>query len=174
MYKVIIQRVLEINSVKKQGISKVESSTIGILQMYDNKNRNMFTCVTVENGGESTNEPNKDRRILSDNYGLEWSNTSVKLPEQYRGRGLLLTHHKLSKKVDSSFNKRRIFIHIGNYPQDSEGCILLNKSYDFNKNAGYGILSTAAVGDFYSIISKIPIADVVVSIHEINSNLVTF
>ncbi|WP_304419608.1 DUF5675 family protein, partial [uncultured Helicobacter sp.] len=52
-----------------------------------------------------------------------------------------------------SFRNRSILIHIGNYPQDTEGCILLGKS----KNDSTGTIggSTQAILEFFNLCKKI-------------------
>lgn len=167
MYKILLQRLFQVENVKKKNSNKIESSTIGVLRLLDSDNKDIYRCITIENGGVSSKESNKDRRIMPDTYALGWSSTRVSLPDGYKGRGILLKYHsKLSKVIDSKFDSRRIFIHVGNYPQDTEGCILLNKSYDFAKNPGFGILSTAAVSEFYFLIDKIDINNVVLKIQD--------
>lgn len=150
MYTLILQRLFEVKNVKKQD-KKDEPATVGILTLYW-KGNVLFRSCTIENGGESSTVANQDKRIMPDLYGLRYSKTTVPLPKELNGLGILLTHCSKSRHAKPDFEKRRIFIHNGNYPQDTEGCILLNSVYDFVKNEGVGQSSNYAVKTFYDII----------------------
>ena len=159
MLKILVQREKEYAGITKND-SKAEGSTVGTLRIYDEKGENIFTCFTLENEGASTDESGKDKRITARDYKLEWTNTSVPVPSEYKGRGLLLT----CDDVLPSFRNRRILIHIGNYPQDSLGCILLGM---INKNNGIIQNSTNAVREFYNIVNKYGAENFTLSIKEI-------
>lgn len=143
--KIIIKRTDEYKEVSKYDkdgnkIGKDEGSTIGVLTLYNDKGESLFTCFTLENSGPSTNESGKDRRILPGEYGLKWTfsttNGSLSKYHEYwkkskhvqkvsdgtKGPYLALG---LTSKVLPKFESRRILLHVGNYPQDSLGCILL-------------------------------------------------
>lgn len=147
LYKIIIYREHEVKAVQKPGCTKVEGSTLGTLYLYRGSQR-IFECKTVENAGESTNVPNQDKRILPGFYTFTQAKTSVKLPKIAGGKGILLVN-----PFDPTFINRRIFIHIGNYPQDSEGCILLNM--DVNYKLGFGVSSTSACQLFYNVMKGV-------------------
>lgn len=157
----VLQRLKEYNNIKKPNSNKkTEGSTVGTLKVYDEKGENIFTCFTLENEGASTDESGKDKRITARDYKLEWTNTSVSLPKEYKSQGLLLT----CDDVLPDFRKRRILIHIGNYPQDSEGCVLLGM---INKNDGCIYGSTNAIKQFYDIVKKYGAENFVLSVKEI-------
>lgn len=143
-----LQRDHEVESVRKPQ-HKNESATIGLIGIsYENKL--LFSCYTIENGGASSELRNKDRRIMPGVYELTYAYTSVPLPSQLNKKGLLLT-----KEDDPTFKDRRIFIHQGNYPQDTLGCILLVKNYNMEKKMGWGTNSVNAVGQFYKTIADL-------------------
>lgn len=147
-YKIILQRKKEYKDVKKPQKEKLESSTIGELKIYkDNAEKPVFECFTVENGGPSTNVVGSDRRILPGIYHLRWTSASVSLPKDFRPRCITTLNPK-----DENHEKRRIHIHAGNYPQDTEGCILLNKLD--NKN-GTGSQSQLACSEFYKLVDSL-------------------
>ena len=148
MLTILIQREKEYqNVIKSKQVSKDgEGSTVGSLKIIDDKGENIFSCFTLENAGASTDESGKDKRIIARNYKLEWTSTNVAVPKEYNGRGLLLT----CDDILPSFRKRRILIHIGNYPQYSFGFILLGM---INKDNGMIEQSTNAVRQFYNIIN---------------------
>lgn len=159
MYTIVLQRLGQVKSVEKPGITRREPATFGLLTILA-KDLNVwdpiFSCVTIENGGRSSTIANKDYRIMPGEYNLYLDTTAVPLPIPYRDmkQGVLL-----GSKYDPAFKNRRIFIHAGNYPQDTEGCILLQSTYDFQKNQGFGAGSMRACQSFYEFIYKQPLID---------------
>lgn len=158
-YTITLQRQKEYQNIIKPKSAKnpnkeyaPEDSTIGSLVVRDNeKGEDVFQCFVVENIGPSTDTPKQDKRIVARTYGLYWTESGVALPKEYkqengRARCLSLYTHELP-----TFKGRHIHIHIGNYPQDTEGCLLLN--YTDNKN-GTGGQSTQAIKDFYALVGK--------------------
>lgn len=175
-FECILQRIAEFNSVIKPNVSKVESSTIGIFEVFNEKKELVFKSFCVENGGESTDTPNQDKRIVARDYLLKWSPTTITIPPKYRtksniskagkakeeflDKGLLLYTNEIP-----SFEKRRILIHIGNYPQDTEGCLLLCKYW--NKKSGFANNSTLAVCEFYDLVANFGAENFTLTIKEI-------
>lgn len=155
MFNVIIERKKEYEGIQKPNKARIEGSTIGVLNIYETEGKlyptlseeSLFTCFTLENAGESTDTPRQDKRIVAREYNLEWSATSVCVPKSYKGQGLLLS----CDSVLASFRRRRILIHIGNYPQDSEGCILLGLTDSEKGTIGK---STDAVKNFYDFVKE--------------------
>ena len=171
-YKVILQRLAEHNNIKEPPHIKLEDSTIGSFIVYDEVNNEIFKCFSLENIGPSTDTPNKDKRIMPRVYSIEWSETSIAVPKKYKnkignknlGRGLLLTCKELPR-----FRDRRILIHIGNYPQDTEGCILLG----MYKSSKDGVInnSTLAIQTLYDLVSKYGAENFQLEIREIDNEL---
>ena len=155
MFNIIIERKKEYTGIKKEGKARIEGSTIGILNIYETdgkaypsgEEQSLFNCFTLENAGASTDTAGRDKRIIAREYNLEWSATSVCVPKKYKGQGLLLS----CDSVMPSFRRRRILIHIGNYPQDTAGCILLGLKDNNNGTIGE---STNAVLSFYDFVKK--------------------
>lgn len=152
MFYIIVERKKEYEGIQKRGRAKIEGSTIGRLNIYEADNiidikdkESLFNCFTLENAGASTDTPRQDKRIMPREYNIEWSTTSVSLPKQYKGKGLLLS----CDSIMPSFRRRRILIHIGNYPQDTEGCLLLGLKDNNNGTIGQ---STDAVLQFYNFV----------------------
>lgn len=157
-FNCVLQRIAEFEDVRKVPFYDLEPSTIGEFKVFDESGREIFTSFCVENGGESTDTPQRDKRIVAREYFLKWSKTTISIPKKYRdskrvpkeellGCGLLLWTPKMP-----SFEKRRVLIHIGNYPQDTEGCLLLCKYW--NGKSGYANNSRLAVEEFYDLVAK--------------------
>lgn len=182
MLNIVIQRKEEYENVKKNendDNKKAEGSTIGELRVYDEKGENIFSCFTLENGGESTSESGTDRRILAGEYYLRWtsSNTNSGLAIQYnywkkanhlkkikdgtQGRNIAVW--VMSDTIENH-NKRRILIHIGNSPQDTLGCILCGY---INGNNGKIGNSTKAINDLFLLFEKYGIENFKLTIKEI-------
>lgn len=172
-YQIILQRDKEYRDVKK--LNKVQDSTLGTLQVLEQGENGYFkpiyTCYTCENIGESTDTPNQDKRIMPRKYRLEWTDSArnASLAKQYpkykmpngRNKAIWLT----CDEVLPSFRSRRILIHVGNYPQDTEGCILLGKS------RGNGTISQSilACNEFFELMEKIGLENIeYLKVKEIN------
>lgn len=152
MLTITLQRKKEYDNVEKPPnaktgrVYKTESSTIGELVVTDEKGAQLFKCCTCENGGESTDTPNQDKRIVARTYQLYWTESGVALPKEWKPK--CLSTYTDERKEHKG---RRIHIHIGNYPQDTEGCILLGYADNGNGTIGQ---STDAVKNFYDLVQK--------------------
>lgn len=161
MCKLVVRREKEYENITKPGKQKVEGSTIGYAEFYDNEGKRVWTCVTLENAGPSTDTPGQDKRIVARSYVCKYSATSVTLPKNAKGLGILLCR----TDDNGAFEKRRILVHIGNYPQDTEGCLLLGSS-----TTGKGTIneSTRACEKFYSLVEQYGIENLTIELHEIS------
>ena len=95
----------------------IEDGTIGEFALVD-QYRILMQGNTLEAAGPDTIEPNKDRRIPKGEYQVLWHD-SPRMKER-----LPLLYNELVPK------SRCILIHRGNFPRDTEGCILLGDGYD--------------------------------------------
>ena len=171
-HQIILQRESEHKGVKKPNTEKLEDSTLGELSVYevseDGQKQRIFRCYTCENIGESTDTPNQDRRIVARDYQLEWTQSSkngslAKAYPQFKlqngkNRAILLT----CDEVMPAFRNRRILMHVGNYPHDTEGCILLGKA----KGAGVVNASVEACKEFFETIERIGIEHCTLQVKE--------
>lgn len=143
--------------------NKKEDSTLGSVVLEDVNGKELWKGYSLENIGPSTDTPNQDRRIVAREYQLEWTattkNSNSKLGK-FRNKALLVTCKELP-----SFRHRRILIHTGNYPQDTEGCILLGKGID--KKQGIIIKSVDAINELFAILEKLSIKEVSLKVEEI-------
>ena len=180
MLKITIQRKEEYENVKKNENNKnAETSTVGNLSVYNEKGENIFSCFTLENGGESTSESGTDRRILAGVYYLRWTSSSTnsglaikydywkkanhleKIKDGTQGRNIAVW---VMSDTIKNHNKRRILIHIGNSPQDTLGCILCGY---INGNNGKIGNSTKAINDLFLLFEKYGIENFKLTIKEI-------
>ncbi len=90
-----------------QRTTATDNSTIGNFSIPGTDINGYF----LEPAGPSTTTPNLDRRIPAGTYNLEW-NTGPRYPNALR---------LYNDQVPRS---RAILIHIGNYPGDTQGCLL--------------------------------------------------
>lgn len=172
-YKILLTRQDECGGViKPNSNTPPENSTLGMLEVIDlEKKTIIFKCYTCENGGESTDIANKDKRIVARDYNIEWTDSSKNstLAKKYpkfkcangRNKAILIT----CDSVMLSFRDRRILIHIGNYPQDTLGCILLGKTKSLQN--GWVSNSIECVKEFYELIEKIGVENCFLRILEI-------
>lgn len=150
--KAILQRRYEYSKIP-QPDGSVEDVTIGELFVENDNGEVLFKCYTLENGGPSTDESGKDKRIMPRTYKLKWHSSSknkglaVKYPEFKNKDGRNKAIHLYTDELPS-FEKRYILIHSGNYAKDTLGCILLGKT------AGEGAIyySIDATANFYKFV----------------------
>lgn len=96
----------------------IQDGTIGKFYIIDNDGEKLMSGFTLEPAGPDTTTPNKDRRIPAGKYYLDWH-----VGSKYKTPHPIVFNEQVSKS-------RAILIHKGNYPQDTEGCILMGDSYD--------------------------------------------
>lgn len=166
MFIVEIKRFKEIKEVRKPNVKKVEPATLSHLTVYDEKTpkKTLFKCYVMENGGPSTDVRGQDKRILPGNYNLYKTPSSVCLPKIYKGHAISL--YRKGEK-DDYFKKRKIHIHIGNYPQDSEGCLL--PAYKFDKTLNRTLESNPCVRDLYTLLYSLGLDNCILRMIEIGS-----
>ena len=154
MYKLVLQRLKEYKNVKDLK-GKVEDSTIGSIKLFDD-DKVLFEGYTCENIGPSTDKPRQDKRIIARTYDLEWTTTTKndnKTLGKWQNNAILLT----CDKELPNFRNRRILIHTGNYPSDTEGCILVGEE---QTNSGAVSKSVVAIIRLFNLIEKIGIDNV--------------
>lgn len=166
---IVIKRKKEYQDVKwqRKGIElKRETSTIGNVEVWKD-GKIIYKCFSCENGGKSTDERGWDRRIVARQYGLYETTSNVSLPKEYKLKDG--TKRCISLYTDNLpfFKSRRIHIHIGNAPQDTEGCILLGEVD--NKNGTIGT-STVAVKKIYDLCFKEKLENCKLNIVEIKQS----
>lgn len=167
-YKIILQRQSEHKDVKKPNVTKIEDSTLGkfsVNEIQENGTlKEIWGCFTCENIGPSTDTPRQDKRIVAREYKIEWTDSgknaslAKSYPEYKLQNGRNVALWVTCDKELPSFRNRRILIHVGNYPQDTEGCILLGKNKD-NK-LGTISASIAACKEFFDLVKKIGIENI--------------
>lgn len=159
--KLILQRQSEFDKVVDNK-GRIESSTLGELSLINDSGEVLFRGYTCENGGESSDESGKDKRIVARKYNLEWTQTqrnSNKNLGKWQNRALWLKTDELP-----NFANRRILIHAGNYPSDTLGCILVGES---KSPKGYVNSSVKAIIRLFDMLSKCDIKNVPLIVREI-------
>ena len=152
MFQITLQRKKEYKQVAWQD-KKPEDSTIGELQV-EKDGKVIFKCATCENGGESTDTPNQDKRIVAREYYLEWTDSSTNgatakaYPKWKADNGRNVAVWLKTKELPS-FASRRVLIHSGNAPTHTLGCILIG--YTDNGN-GTISNSSACVNDLFLLL----------------------
>lgn len=159
MALLLLQRTKEYKDVTDLKGRK-EDSTLGTLMLTDDKGEILFKGHTCENSGPSTDEAMKDKRIVSGEYSLEWAK-STKNGNKSLGRW---QNKVLWVKRDANFDKRLIRIHVGNFPTDTEGCILVGETIS---NKGCINSSVSAITKLFNAIDKIGVNNVKLVIKEI-------
>lgn len=169
-YILLLQRDSEHKNVKHPNSEKLEDSTLGTITLTNNETGEvLFNGFTCENIGPSTDTPNQDRRIVARTYKMKWTNSST-------NRALSKTYPKykmgdrnkaiwIQNPEDPKFDSRRILIHVGNYPQDTLGCLLIGKSR--NQKVGTVSNSIAAIHELYEVIEKLNIDEIDLVVKEI-------
>ena len=99
-------------------IKNINDGTIGRFTVRSNEGRIILRGYTLEPSGPDTIERMKDRRVPQGKYSLDWHSSN-----------------KFKKLMPRLYNDvvpkdRFILIHSGNYPEHTEGCILLGDSAD--------------------------------------------
>lgn len=162
MNTLTVQRIKEYKNVKDLK-GRAEDSTIGIVTLTDESGKTLWRGYSCENAGPSTDTPMQDKRIVAREYDLEWTsttkNTNMSL-YKWRNIALWVTCDRELK----SFRNRRILIHCGNFPSDSEGCILIGTAE--NKRGAVNS-SVVAIIDLFTAIDKLDPKNVKLVVKEI-------
>lgn len=151
MARAILQRRWVYRNVEQPDGTR-EDATIGELFVEDDNGEVIFKSYTLENGGKSTDESGRDKRIVARKYRLKWHSSSKNKAlgkkysefKLYDGRNQSI---QLYTPELPSFEKRYILIHAGNYSMDTLGCILLG---DTERN-GFVFNSVDCVARFYRL-----------------------
>lgn len=118
-------------------IKNIDDGTIGELKIFGGNKDVVFKCFTLEPAGDDEVRSGLDKRIPEGDYNMEWYNSprfKRALPRLY------------NKEVSKD---RCILIHNGNYPDDTEGCILLGM--DMGK---YGVFNSIKAMERFTLITR--------------------
>jgi hypothetical protein len=117
-----------------------ENVTIGILEMDNNKN----SYFTLE--PSLFDKPNQKSKLIPENiYTIDFKKELTPLTVKYRKKYDFFKWHLQILNIP---NRDNIYLHIGNFEKDTDGCILLNKTLNsFSLNRAFDSLE--AYKDFY-------------------------
>lgn len=166
MLDIIINRRKEYEEVawyRNDRLLKAEPSTISDV-IVEKDGKAIYNCFCLENGGPSTDTPKQDKRIVARIYKLYETESTVSLPKEFTKKNGIKRCISLYTEKLPKFKDRRIHIHIGNAPQDTEGCLLFGLVD--NKNGTIG-QSTQAIKDIYFLCFKEGLENCRVIINEI-------
>lgn len=172
-YQLVLERDIEVKNVIKPSTSKKEDSTLGTILLVDAFGNELFNGYTCENIGPSTDTPKQDKRIVAREYDLEWFSSSKNgsLSKKYPkwklgGRNKAI---RLLCKELPSFKDRCILIHVGNYPQDTEGCILVGT----HRNTKLGTISNSieAINTLFNKIEEIGIENISLLVRDAKASI---
>lgn len=121
--------------------TKTDNSTIGELET-----RNGFQCYTLEN---LPHDPKIDgnTRIMAGRYPVKFRKVLSAKTAHYRKKFPWFTWHLELQDVP---NFKYVYIHIGNFAKDTDGCILVGTTHLKGKN--YISDSTTAFTELYSVL----------------------
>lgn len=96
----------------------INDATIGRFELFDKNGTKVLGGFTLEPAGDDSLLRDRDLRIPAGEYETIWH-----LSPKFKLTLPLLYNEYVPKD-------RYILIHAGNYPKDTQGCILLGHSYD--------------------------------------------
>lgn len=147
-----VRRPLAVNSdiiiINIKRTLQNKECTIGELRI----NKFNFSCYCLERPGPDTITPNMRKRIPTGVYSVKKHKTRL---NKELGWAFVL----FNEKVPAS---RYILIHIGNYPKNTDGCILLGTSKGNNSVHN----STSAIKQFYGLFENIAIDKIKIQIED--------
>lgn len=123
----LVERFKEFKSVTDLK-GRSEPSTIGRVTLKDDDGKELWRGFSCENGGPDTDTPMQDKRIVAREYNLEWTTTTKNANSglgKWQNNALWITCDETLK----TFRGRRILIHCGSFPSDTEGCILIGENH---------------------------------------------
>lgn len=180
-YTLLVQRVKEYKAIKKPNVERIEDSTLGDVNLINNETQeSLFKCFCCENIGPSTDTIKQDKRIVARDYKLSWTSSTKnaslvrKYPEwsaqSEMGKALVKDGTQGSNIAIwvttpelPSFAGRRILIHVGNYPQDTEGCLL----FGYAKGEGTVSNSIECIKQLFIKLHEVGLENVTLTVKEI-------
>lgn len=127
-YKIRIQRLFKSEPYTKKGFS--EAGMIGELEVVRAEGGTLGSKLYTMENDTIGEEANADLAIPAGVYTLRWHTSSRPTSIKLKGGKYKALH--ICRENDEGFNARYILIHIGNYPQDTLGCVLVGKGYVSN------------------------------------------
>lgn len=105
-------------------------------------------CYTLEDPIRDTKIKGKTA-IPAGRYEIKFREALSGLTKHYRKKYDWFTWHLELQDVP---NYQYVYLHIGNYPEDTDGCILVGKTYDLSKPAVW--TSTPVYEELYKMLTK--------------------
>jgi len=125
-----------------------DDGVFGKLSLYNSQNELVFECWTLENIPRDTKVPGKTA-IATGSYSVRFMKYNTPMQQQYKQK---FDFHVGMLELQNVPDFEQIYIHIGNYVKDTDGCILVGRGFNLDKNMLTD--STLAYVELYNLLSE--------------------
>lgn len=130
-----------------QRLSGLDDSSYGVL--FDNDTKQQIAFVIEDEKRDI--KVKGETRVPSGTYGIKKREVLSPLTKKYRNKFEYFDYHLELQDVSGFEN---IYIHIGNFERNTDGCLLVNNGVRLQNGDWVGIDSTSCYEEVYKKISK--------------------